>query len=179
VTVDGRGIDASRNIARVVARHFGLSDDAVESALAQFEMPEGRLNRIDVGGLTVIDDSFNANPSSMRLALETLAETGAPGSRRIAILGPMRELGDETARYHREIGDYARRHCDLLLGVGDSAQDYGPDRWFADSETCAAAVHEFASPGDCLLIKGSASAKMGAIVTTLRASTSVEHSERA
>jgi UDP-N-acetylmuramoyl-tripeptide--D-alanyl-D-alanine ligase len=84
-----------------------------------FAQPEGRLNQLCLEGLTVIDDSYNVNPLSMKLGLDTLAETAHAGSRRVAVLGYVAELGDECVRYHCEIGTYARKAADVVIGVGE------------------------------------------------------------
>ena len=71
------------------------------------------------GGGFVVNDAYNANPTSMRAALVDLAER-AGGRRRVAILGEMAELGDEAGRYHREIGEPRRRaRVDVLVAVGE------------------------------------------------------------
>jgi UDP-N-acetylmuramoyl-tripeptide--D-alanyl-D-alanine ligase len=157
----------SKNIARVVARRLGVPDQAVESALEAAGATKGRLNRLQARDLTVIDDSYNANPLSMRLGLDTLAEAAPAGCRRVAILGTMGELGAESERYHREIGQHARRCADLVIGVGDMGRRYAPDRWFEDSESCARAIGGLVSPGDWLLVKGSASVAMSRVVDRL------------
>lgn len=170
VRVDGRGLDLCRNIARAVGRHMGIPDAAIDDALGRVKLPMGRLNRLEFDGVDVIDDSFNANPMSMKLGLDTLAE--ARCQRKIAILGHMAELGEEADRYHREIGAYARSRADMVIGVGEAAKRYDPDSWFADSGACAARILDIIRPGDCLLVKGSASAKMGRIIGHLRKSAS-------
>ena len=79
------------------------------------------------GDAILINDSYNANPISMRAALDHLASLPA-GGRRVAVLGEMRELGPEAAAYHREIGEHARRRgVELLIGVGELGQEYDPD----------------------------------------------------
>lgn len=167
IIVEGRGIELARNIARVIGRRLGVPDSAIEAALADPDLPKGRLNRIELGDITVIDDSYNANPLSMKLGLDTLAESTTPG-RRVAVLGAMAELGDLSSRYHREIGEYARGRCDKLIGVGDAARGYAPDRWFATSHECAERLGELVGAGDCVLVKGSASIGMAVIIEELR-----------
>jgi UDP-N-acetylmuramoyl-tripeptide--D-alanyl-D-alanine ligase len=168
VKLPGRGAELARDIARVVALHLGIPKQAIEAALADFRPAKGRLNELRLGAMTVIDDSYNANPLSMRLGLDRLAELAQPGQRRVAILGTMAELGDETSRYHQQIGAYAREKADLVIGVGEPARHYGADHWFADSDECARRLQALVRPGDCLLVKGSASVRMNVIIEPLR-----------
>jgi len=129
---------------------------------------KGRLNLLQIGDITVIDDSYNATTLSMQLGLDTLSQTAKPGQRRVAILGHMAALGDESVRYHSEIGNHARRCADVLIGVGDLARHYGPDHWFEDSKLCANALDTLVHGGDCVFVKGSFAAKMGCVVQGLR-----------
>jgi UDP-N-acetylmuramoyl-tripeptide--D-alanyl-D-alanine ligase len=167
VKVPGRGLELSQNITRAVCQYLGIPDEVRLTALDNFILPKGRLNRLEFADLTVIDDSFNANPLSMQLGLDTLAETAKPGHRRVAILGVMGELGEESPQYHEEIGVYARSRVDVVIGVGDLAQYYHADHWFDSSNACAAEIARLICPGDCLLIKGSHSAHMERIVVNL------------
>jgi UDP-N-acetylmuramoyl-tripeptide--D-alanyl-D-alanine ligase len=113
------------------------------------------------GGVTVVNDCYNANPMSMRAALEHLA--GTPGERRIAVLGTMAELGDDAPGYHREIGALAaERGIDVLVTVGEAALPYadgfeGQKHAVATPEEAGALLDELAGAGDRVLIKGSRS----------------------
>jgi len=166
IRVAGSGVDLARNIARCVARQLGISDSAVEEALARAKSPKGRLNPVTIGGITVIDDSFNANPLSMHLGLDVLGQ-GTPRGRRIAVLGSMAELGEGSVAYHQEVGRYARQTADMVIGVGEPARDYAPDEWFPDSVTCAQRLPALLADGDRILVKGSSSVKMHLIVKEL------------
>jgi UDP-N-acetylmuramoyl-tripeptide--D-alanyl-D-alanine ligase len=166
--VTGRGAELSRNIARIIGRHFGIAEAAISVALEQFKPPPRRLNRIEIEGLTIIDDTYNANPLSMRLGLDTLAGSVEPGRRRVAILGGMGELGDDSLKYHEETGIYARSCADLLIGVGDLGRHYLPDHWFVDSGACANEVGSLLRTGDCVFVKGSASVRMAKVVAELQ-----------
>src|SRR5205823_11434818 len=89
----------------------------------RFSSLRGELVELD-GGVAVVNDCYNANPMSMRAALDSLAE--APAERRIAVLGLMAELGPEAERFHREIGEHAAlRGIDVLVPVGEGARLYG------------------------------------------------------
>jgi UDP-N-acetylmuramoyl-tripeptide--D-alanyl-D-alanine ligase len=120
-----------------------------------------RVHRAD--GLTVIDDCYNANPMSMRAALDELAAT-APGStagRRVAVLGDMLELGPAERQFHVEIGEHAGAiGIDLLITVGPLAAAIadgfdGEVHSVADAGEAAALVPELVEPGDVVLVKGS------------------------
>jgi len=168
VKVDGQGVELSQNIARAVCRHMSVPDAVVSSGLKDFKNPEGRLNRLELAGMLVIDDTYNANPLSMKLGLDTLASTAGQGQRRLAILGSMSEMGEESRRYHEELGDYARSRADLLIGVGELSRHYAPDHWFDSSDACANEIEKLLRCDDCVLVKGSASARMSRVVTKLR-----------
>jgi UDP-N-acetylmuramoyl-tripeptide--D-alanyl-D-alanine ligase len=113
------------------------------------------------GGVVVVNDCYNANPMSMRAALDHLAES--PAERRIAVLGTMAELGEDSPRYHREIGEHAAtRGVDLLVPVGEEALAYtagfhGETQPVATPEEAGALLEEVARPGDRVLVKGSRS----------------------
>ena len=168
VKVSGQGVELSQNIARAVCQHMGVPDEVVSSALRDFKSPERRLNRLELAGMTVIDDTYNANPLSVKLGLDTLAQAAGSAHRRLAILGVMAELGEEGPRYHEEVGAYARSRADILIGVGELAKYYSPDFWFDTSDACAGHVESLVRVDDCLLVKGSASARMGRVVERLR-----------
>jgi UDP-N-acetylmuramoyl-tripeptide--D-alanyl-D-alanine ligase len=113
------------------------------------------------GGVTVVNDCYNANPMSMRAALDHLVASAA--ERRIAVLGTMAELGPESDRYHREIGAHAAAlGIDVLIPVAEEALPYtegfdGEVHAAATPEEAGALLEELARPGDRVLIKGSRS----------------------
>ena len=113
------------------------------------------------GGVTVVNDCYNANPMSMRAALEHLA--GSAAERRIAVLGTMAELGEGEAEFHRQVGEQAARlGIDVLVTVGEPALGYangfdGETYSVASPEEAGALLEEVALPGDRVLVKGSRS----------------------
>ena len=167
VTVPGKGIELSENVARAICDHLRVPRKACESALKTFTRPAGRLNRIDLPALTIIDDTYNANPMSMQLALDTLSAMTGPKRRRVAVLGNMSELGDTAPRYHVDLGHYARDRADLVIGVGDLARHYAADYAFETSEACVATIEKLLEADDVVLVKGSASSRMRMIVERL------------
>jgi len=116
-------------------------------------------------GVVVVDDCYNANPMSMRAALDELAR--APG-RRVAVLGDMLELGPDEVAFHEEIGAYARDgRSDLLVTVGPLAAHMGGDHAAADAAEAAAVVRELVTEGDTVLIKASRGVGLQAVAETL------------
>jgi UDP-N-acetylmuramyl pentapeptide synthase len=111
---------------------------------------------IELPGETVlVNDCYNANPISMRAALEHLASLD-PGCRHVAVLGEMLELGAGAGQYHREIGAHARQlGIAPILGVGELAREYAPDAWVPDAEAAIPLAERMVEPGDTVLIKGS------------------------
>jgi UDP-N-acetylmuramyl pentapeptide synthase len=104
--------------------------------------------------IVVVDDCYNANPMSMRAALDDLAAT-APG-RRVAVLGDMLELGPDEERFHREVGEHARaRGVEVLVTVGPRAAAMAGDHAAADAAEAAALVPGLLAPGDTVLVKAS------------------------
>ena len=120
------------------------------------------------GGVTVVNDCYNANPMSMRAALQHLAESTA--ERRLAVLGTMAELGPASEAFHREIGEEAAAlGVDVLVTVGQEALAYsegfgGESYAAATPEEAAALLEELAIPGDRVLVKGSRSAGLERIL---------------
>jgi UDP-N-acetylmuramoyl-tripeptide--D-alanyl-D-alanine ligase len=119
-----------------------------------------RGQRVELGGgVVLIDDCYNANPMSMRAAIDDLAET-APG-RRVAVLGDMLELGASSPELHRELGRHAReRGVELLVTVGPLAAQIGPAfggeaHAVEDAQAAGELAAELLRDGDTVLVKGS------------------------
>lgn len=143
------------NTLSAVAAYWalGLPLDRIGEGAAQIRLSRLRGEELPLaGGGVLINDCWNANPSSMAAALRDLAARN--GGRRIAVLGGMAELGPEGPRYHREIGALASG-VDVVVGVGQLARDYGPTHWVADAESAAKLLEELLEPGDVVLVKGS------------------------
>src|SRR5437867_5727773 len=108
-------------LAVAAGRVFGVSLEDCAAGLAAAPLAKARLQIKQIGGVEFIDDSYNANPDSMKAALRTLAELPADG-KRIAVLGEMKELGAESERGHREVGETAAAFgIDRLIAIGNVA----------------------------------------------------------
>ncbi|MDX6696887.1 MAG: UDP-N-acetylmuramoyl-tripeptide--D-alanyl-D-alanine ligase [Solirubrobacteraceae bacterium] len=169
VVIDARGERVELELSYAQAHNRLNTLAAVAAALAVGVRPRGRVDvefsggrgdRIDLpGGVAVVDDCYNANPMSMRAALEELAVTAS--GRRVAVLGDMLELGDGEVEFHREVGAHAaRRGVDLLITVGPRAAAMldaydGEGHAVADAGEAAALLPELVEPGDTVLVKAS------------------------
>ena len=118
------------------------------------------------GGGFVVNDAYNANPTSMEAALRHLAERGAD-RRRLAILGGMAELGDEADKHHHEIAELAHELGIEVLAVGALAQGYGADAWEPDAAAALEAARRVVRPGDAVLVKASRSVALEGIAPAL------------
>ena len=128
------------------------------------------------GGGLLINDAYNANPVSMRAALDYLAER-AGSRRRVAILGDMAELGSGAPEFHRQIGEEAARvGVEALVAVGKLARGYldgaagvPVTRWIPDAAATVAAAEEVVEPGDCVLVKASRAVGLEVVAEALAA----------
>jgi UDP-N-acetylmuramoyl-tripeptide--D-alanyl-D-alanine ligase len=166
----GRQNVANALAAAAAAQAVGVSSEDIVAGLAQAAPVRGRLRAVPGRhGATIIDDSYNANPGSVRAALDHLA---ALRGRRILVFGNMAELGPTAASFHREIGEYARGRCDLLLAIGDLAEEaataFGAaGRRVADIDAARAALEPLLTDGVTVLVKGSRVMGLDRLVRTL------------
>ena len=171
--IDARGQPITLEVAFTQAHLRTNLLAAVAAALAVGVTPEGRIElvlspgrgqrTVLPGGVTLIDDCYNANPMSMRAALDDLAQTAerSAATRTVAVLGDMLELGAEERRFHVEIGQHAQETgLDVLITVGPLAAAMadrfeGETHSVADAGDAAALVPALLQPGDVALIKAS------------------------
>ena len=144
------------------AEPAAMADRAADIGFSRF-----RGERLQLpGGIVLVNDCYNANPVSMRAALDHL--TTLEAERRVAVLGEMGELGPDSAAYHREVGEHARAAgVDLVVGVGAPARDYDPDELVADPGEAAELLAARLEAGDAVLVKGSRSAGLEAVAEAL------------
>lgn len=154
---------ANARLAAAVGRWFDRSPEAIAAALRSATPAPGRmeprllLGGAEAGGVTLIHDAYNANPDSMAAALETLARTPG-GQRRVAVLGPMLELGSFSEGAHREAAALASRCADAVFVLGEA--------WPTPGATAAEVVAAI-RPGDVVLAKASRGSKLEALFPLL------------
>lgn len=165
--VHGRGRALAHDIARIVGQHLGVPEGVIDLALAELPATEGRLSIVETALCTLIDDAYNASPLSMTLGLDTLAERASPGQHKVAILGSMAELGSQSEAFHRQVGAHARTRADMIVGVGEMARHYAGEHWFADADACIRNLRQLVRPRDIVLVKGSHSVGLPAVVKAL------------
>jgi UDP-N-acetylmuramoyl-tripeptide--D-alanyl-D-alanine ligase len=170
------------NSLAVLAAVAALGADVAAAAAALAALKpldgRGRVHRLKIGAgsLTLIDESYNANPASMRAAIETLGRVPpGKGGRRIAVIGDMRELGPRSSAYHAELAQpIAAGGIDLVFAAGEDTRHLfaalPPDRrakHAATSDVLADAVLAAVRPGDVVMVKGSNASRMSEVVRRL------------
>ncbi|MEW6156769.1 MAG: UDP-N-acetylmuramoyl-tripeptide--D-alanyl-D-alanine ligase [Verrucomicrobiota bacterium] len=173
------GTHQALNVALVVTvgSELGLSRAEIQRGLSEVQPPKMRLQLIDLQGLRILDDTYNANEDSMRAALQTLRDFPCHG-RRVAVLGDMAELGAHSESAHQAVGAAAATAgIDRLVAIGNmasstagSARAAGMNavEIFADVAEAIPALRQWLRPGDLVLVKGSRAARLERVVEALR-----------
>lgn len=159
--------------ASAVCLRAGLDLEQISQALARLSPGTRLARRRAWNGATIIDDSYNAAPLSMRAALDLLSEWEP---RRIALLGDMYELGTEERAAHRAIGEYAASRCDWLIAVGERSRDlveaareagHSEACWIAEADQATEILRRSLQPRDTLLVKASHAMHLERVVERL------------
>ena len=174
----GRHQVSNALFAIAVGAELGLQREEIQRGLSECQPAKMRLQKCEMHGVTILDDSYNANADSMLAALALLKELPGNG-RRVAVLGDMAELGVQSEAAHAEVG---RRAAELgvgqLFAVGKmagamaaAARAAGLNRVmeFAEVDTAARAVKNFVKPGDVLLLKASRATRLERVTEVLQA----------
>lgn len=175
-TLNSTGLHFVLNAVGVLAALSAAGADLPQAAahLADWTPPKGRGGVEALGDIRLIDDAFNANPASLSAGLATLA--GLQGGRRVAILGDMLELGDQENAMHRDVAaDPSIASIDLIHAAGplmrhlyDALPAAKRGTWAETSAELAQNAGSLVAPGDIVLVKGSKSSKVSAVVDALR-----------
>jgi len=166
-------------VAFVVGKLFKLSDDEIARGIKSAKQVKGRGEVMEIGGITIIDDTYNSNPASLKAAVEMLMDMEIEGARWV-VLGDMLELGEESKSLHQEAGVLCgKAGIDGLLTIGDetvelnraaATQRKAPPviSHFLDPVKLARFLNEHIKPGDCVLVKGSRGMKMEVVIEELK-----------
>ena len=178
LSIMGRHNVLNAMVALAVADLSGVPLSGAVKCLAAFTGFQNRQQVMQKHGITVIDDTYNASPVSMKAGLEVL-EAPAKG-RRIAVLADMKELGPDSPKFHYEVGSWMKSHpVDILFTYGELAEQIarGAKRAGMKAEyihfeenrrdALAEAIRAKLQPGDCVLLKGSNSMKLGEVAAKL------------
>ena len=161
-----------------VGYRYGLSDEEIARGIAAYESLSGRFRVTEAGGITIIDDTYNANPSSMKASVSVLAKAD---ERKIAVLGDMKELGENENELHRDVGRFAGEadidavYCIGGLGkyIAEGVKETAGEKnrplaaWFADKEAFISGLSGYVRKGDTVLVKASRSMAFEKIVEAL------------
>ncbi len=184
LAVPGRHNVANALAAAAAAHAIGIGGEEIARGLAAFRPGGGRLEVVELeGGMQLFDDSYNANPLSVKAALAALAESG--GGRKFAVLGDMLELGDQAPALHREVGAVAAGAVDGLVALGNFAKEVAAGareaglaaeriRVVQNHQDALAILRNWLVPGCRVLVKGSRGMRMEKISTALRGAASGE-----
>jgi UDP-N-acetylmuramoyl-tripeptide--D-alanyl-D-alanine ligase len=162
--------------AIAVAQRFGFDQEDAAEALADFSGVEMRLEPIDIGPVRVINDAYNANPASMEAALDVVCDL--PAHRRVLVLGDMRELGPKAEHFHEALGQLiASGPADIVIGVGqlgaivarEASVGGAQTATFKTASDAGEHIADMLEEGDLVLLKGSRSMGLDALLEPIRA----------
>ena len=162
IPIPGEHMVDNAMAATLVGRMLGLSLEQITSGIANVASVSGRSNVIKTKHYVLIDDCYNANPVSMKAAIDLLATAD---TRKVAVLGDMFELGEEEDILHRQIGEYAEeKKIDIILCVGILAKNMFDGckrssnsvvKWFQTKQELMVTIQEIIKENDTILIKAS------------------------
>lgn len=177
VPLPGRHMVSNALAAWAVAEEFGLTPDEIIKGISEVKATAGRSNIIDTGKYIVIDDCYNANPVSMKAAVDLLMSAN---SRKVAILGDMFELGENSGKLHYSVGEYCgQSDVDVLVAIGELAKNIYDGAiekdinssilkyYFKNKEQALEELPDILKEKDSVLIKASNGMKFNVIVNKL------------
>ncbi|MDF1815498.1 MAG: UDP-N-acetylmuramoyl-tripeptide--D-alanyl-D-alanine ligase [Verrucomicrobiales bacterium] len=173
--VPGRHMVMNSLLAAAVGFRRGISIEEIAAGLSATELTGGRLEQLEWNGISILNDSYNANPDSMKAAISSLMESPGQG-RKIVALGFMGELGDHEESGHNDVGVFAAENgVDLLVTVSEKAALIATgaagkisSENFESHEAAASYLKGELAPGDTLLVKGSRAARMETVIELLK-----------
>jgi len=156
-------------LAAGVGYLLGMNCSEISAALSNAELTSGRLRSFTSEGVRVIDDTYNANPESVRAAIDTLSDIKlSEDGKRFVVLGKMAELGEHASKAYSDLGKHGATLGLQVISVGDEAKEInqaaneagGVANHFSSGEEAAEWLKENCSSGDAVLFKGSRAAAM-------------------
>jgi len=145
------------------ALELGIAPDLIKKGLENTLTEKGRLALIELENFNILDDSYNANPQSMKAAIDTISNFSGE---KVLVLGSMAELGNDSIKLHQEIGDYARQsNIHHLLTIGEDAKEY-QGKQFEDIDSIYKSIQNN-HQGSTILIKGSRMMRLNELVDNL------------
>ncbi len=183
IPVSGRHNVWAALYAFAVATLQGLSPDKIKKGLSQFQGADMRQQIEHFGKMTILEDCYNAAPESMKAAIDVLCECAPRNGRRVAVLGDMLELGKDSIKLHRAVGEYLQnRGVDLLVAVGNDgveiaqgavAKGFDPAKVLLfidrnDTEGITKGLASRIKAGDTLLFKASRGVRLERVVSALK-----------
>jgi UDP-N-acetylmuramoyl-tripeptide--D-alanyl-D-alanine ligase len=149
-------------VAVAVGKHFGVTDAKIRQAITQYTPSNSRSQLMERNGNHIILDAYNANPSSMRAAIENFARLQTDGGDKVLVLGAMAELGPESVDEHKGIVDLIGQYpwTKVALVGGDFLKLEHPYASFPDSKAAAEWFKQAGFKDAWILVKGSRSSKM-------------------
>ena len=172
VPVPGKHNVLNSLLAIAVARELKVTYEEIQKGIQNLESTSMRLDVVKVDDYTIINDAYNASPDSMEAALDVLKQYSG---RKVAILGTMKELGDNSPRAHEQVGAYAKANgVDLMLTLGEFNDNfkngYGSENFmtFNSMDELISELKKIIKPSDVLLIKASRSMKFENIIKELQ-----------
>ena len=156
--------------AYAVGKLFSLTPEEIKNGIASFQMSNNRMNTIKTAKFTIINDTYNANPDSVKSAIKTL---GTFKNRKVAILGDMLELGENEIKYHQEIGEFCNEKIDVLITIGVLSKNmfdkFTKEKYyFKTNEEAETKLKDILKQDDAILVKASHSMKLDTIVNFLK-----------
>lgn len=156
--------------AYAVGKLFSLTPEEIKNGIASFQMSNNRMNTIKNAKFTIINDTYNANPDSVKSAIKTL---GTFKNRKVAILGDMLELGENEKKYHQEIGEFCNEKIDVLITIGVLSKNmfdkFTKEKYFfKTNEEAETKLKDILKQDDVILVKASHSMKLDTIVNFLK-----------
>ena len=151
-----------------ISKTIGISDTHFQNSISSFHLPEGRGNSIKINGYKIIDDAYNASPSSMRLGIKRFSTLNSK-NKKILIIGDMLELGHKTSSEHKKLGLFINNlNIDIVLAFGNSIKktfsnlndNFIYKNYFNKIESLKKKFDELVEKNDLVYLKGSRSTKL-------------------